>query len=82
MCEKNDKAFPIWIAMKLTLWIAMEFPLWIAMELLLWIAMEILGKRCIISCWSFVAAVVRLSISSINSTAWTFHEPAVSMVIE
>ena len=45
------------------------------------ISMEILWKRYIGSFWSFVAAVVRLPISSINFTAWTSHEPAVSMEI-
>ena len=70
---------PVWIAMELPLWIAMELPLWITTELPLWIAMEILWKRYIVSFWSFVAAVVRLPISSINSTAWTSRKPAVSM---
>ena len=43
--------------------------------------MVILWKRYIVSFWSLVTAVVRLPISSINSTAWTSHEPAVSMEI-
>ena len=72
---------PLWITMELPLWITMELPLWIIMELPLWIAMEILWKRYIVLFWSFAAAVVRLAISSINPTAWTSHEPAVSMEI-
>ena len=43
--------------------------------------MEILWKRHIVSYWSFVTAVVHLPISFINSTAWTSHEPVVSMEI-
>ena len=69
----------LWIAMDI-LWIAMELPLWIAMDIL-WIASEIRFTRYIVSFWSFVAAFVRLLISSMDSTACISHEPAVSMEI-